>query len=567
MPATEDSVHPEPYWPNPEPLGPRCSWDGPEAPCFGARFAGFDRCVAHLDPRDLEQSLARLRPGADLDISSGTISGELFARILSALRGDEDGPRFGRANFYQTRFEGNILFGGAIFEGHAGFASAIFAGETQFDGLMFLGNALFDRATFVGKARFGGMRFDGTTSFKWAQFQADAWFDGAWFVGDTQFVGATFDGDARFDARFQGDTTFAAARFADGARFNEAMFEGDVIDLSGVRLHPTTSTLQCECNEIDASGLHWSEELNIQLSGAIDMDASKVRSKALTLRLADGNLTVMDASFTGPAIIASPTRIESSIDAPPAPRLLSLARVDATNLTLAGLDLSACRFLACYNRDQLRIDGRSQFAAQPPGWRWTRRQVLAEEHRWRARYRNLSRKWFPERCRWPDEGMPGRGSADQARSEAAQIQMVYRDLRKGREDSKDEPGAADFYYGEMEMRRFAAAPLSVERGLLTVYWAVAGYGLRASRSLAALAVLLLLAMAGFATVGFAGKCSAGYLDSLLYAAGSVLSLDLASQHAPGALTHLGEVFRILLRVAGPVCLALAALAVRGRVKR
>jgi hypothetical protein len=32
------------------------------------------------------------------------------------------------------------------------------------------------------------------------------------------------------------------------------------------------------------------------------------------------------------------------------------------------------------------------------------------------------------------------------------IAGLYRALRKGREDARDEPGAADFYYGEMEMR-------------------------------------------------------------------------------------------------------------------
>jgi hypothetical protein len=50
------------------------------------------------------------------------------------------------------------------------------------------------------------------------------------------------------------------------------------------------------------------------------------------------------------------------------------------------------------------------------------------------------------------------------RQDAAQeIANLYRALRKGREDSKDEPGAADLYYGEMEMRRKATAPYSVER--------------------------------------------------------------------------------------------------------
>ena len=38
---------------------------------------------------------------------------------------------------------------------------------------------------------------------------------------------------------------------------------------------------------------------------------------------------------------------------------------------------------------------------------------------------------------------------------APEIAGIYRDLRKGLEDVKNEPGAADFYYGEMEMRRLA----------------------------------------------------------------------------------------------------------------
>jgi hypothetical protein len=36
-----------------------------------------------------------------------------------------------------------------------------------------------------------------------------------------------------------------------------------------------------------------------------------------------------------------------------------------------------------------------------------------------------------------------------------QVAALYRELRKGREDAKDEPGAADFYHGEVDMRRHA----------------------------------------------------------------------------------------------------------------
>jgi hypothetical protein len=56
------------------------------------------------------------------------------------------------------------------------------------------------------------------------------------------------------------------------------------------------------------------------------------------------------------------------------------------------------------------------------------------------------------------------------------------------------------------------------------------------------------------------------VDCLLYASGSVLSLDL-NGHLPGTLTDWGQVIRMVLRVGGPVLLGLGALAMRGRVKR
>jgi hypothetical protein len=89
--------------------------------------------------------------------------------------------------------------------------------------------------------------------------------------------------------------------------------------------------------------------------------------------------------------------------------------------------------------------------------------------------------------------------AQQRRDEAGEIANLYRALRKGREDNKDEPGAADFYYGEMELRRKAVPP-SVERLILWTYWLVSGYGLRAWRALLA----TLIVLAAFAVLMVAG---------------------------------------------------------------
>lgn len=58
-------------------------------------------------------------------------------------------------------------------------------------------------------------------------------------------------------------------------------------------------------------------------------------------------------------------------------------------------------------------------------------------------------------------------------------------------DSKNEPGAADFYYGEMQMRRRDTATPAAERMILALYWLVSCYGMRAARALAVLAVLVL----------------------------------------------------------------------------
>jgi hypothetical protein len=171
------------------------------------------------------------------------------------------------------------------------------------------------------------------------------------------------------------------------------------------------------------------------------------------------------------------------------------------------------------------------------------------------------------------------------RQDAAQeIANLYRALRKGREDSKDEPGAADLYYGEMEMRRKATAPYSVERWVLTLYWLVSGYALRASRAMISLILAVVLATLLFANMGFpAQQDSRGpasttvtrqgtsqatewkqYLDALTYSLESTTSLLRPPDQA---LTRPGRWVQIVLRLVGPLLFGLMILSLRGRIKR
>jgi hypothetical protein len=124
------------------------------------------------------------------------------------------------------------------------------------------------------------------------------------------------------------------------------------------------------------------------------------------------------------------------------------------------------------------------------------RLVLAEEHEWGAT-QGPSSGWCGDdikRPPWLDELDRRLGVLDESEERTElrprRIAAIYRALRKGREDEKDEPGAADFYYGEMEMRRPDPTRTRAERAILWLYWLVSGYGLRATRALASLFVTL-----------------------------------------------------------------------------
>ncbi|MFF6993291.1 hypothetical protein [Streptomyces sp. NPDC010273] len=162
-------------------------------------------------------------------------------------------------------------------------------------------------------------------------------------------------------------------------------------------------------------------------------------------------------------------------------------------MVLTDTDLTRCLFSRAFNLDQIRLEGRTTFGAPPADQRrrgirpirYTRRRTLAEEHHWRANTLGAHSGWHPRySAHTPD---------------SVDVAALYRQLCKAFEDGKNEPGAADFYYGECEMRRHdRTGTAKGERRLLWGYWLLSGYGLRASRSftwlLAAMSVTVLLLM-------------------------------------------------------------------------
>jgi hypothetical protein len=503
----------------------------------------------------------------------------------------------GDAKFEATTAHGYAQFDNVTFSGDAEFGDAAFKQVASFESAIFRRSAHFRTATFDGPALFGRARFRSFAGFDDASFGRDARFDETSFGGwEAGFDGVTFNGAADFEgAVFLGEAKFGAASFGGDARFREALFADDA------RFEKATFDRARELGPIHVFQRLW-------LDGAVFVqhvvvEASSRRASfartafrgGATLRLRWAEVWLEDTDFAEPSVVAElEARLtpegertllgweapradgswETAVNTPEgfAPRVLSLRGARVSELALSGVTLTTCRFAGAHGLDDLGYE-HAAFAEPPRGWRWVRlrplrwtyRRTIAEEHHWRAAHSDrYGRGWeLPE---------AGRGFAAEAEAapwppeaprplEGEQVAGLYRELRKGREDKKDEPGAADFYYGEMELRRHSAR--WTERSILWLYWIASGYGLRASRALLALAVTialgaLLLAMSGFE----AGEHAED--GTLLFSLESSISLFRAPE---GKLTPGGHVIQIVLRLAGPLLFGLALLALRGRVKR
>jgi uncharacterized protein YjbI with pentapeptide repeats len=452
-------------------------------------------------------------------VSGGTtLDNGAVERLLEAAR-DEDGHVvLVDANFEDATFVGDISFDDVVFEGTAAFSRARFRD----------GSASFFDATFRGPAEFTGTVFDGNVWFMRAAFEQRAAFEEARFLGDqvsfqvaSLAAGATFD-DAELRTTIVG---FESARVGGGLSFRDATFTR-----GGSWVLPAAE-------DVFMAETTFDERVELRFETPLAFLRSADFRRGATIRMSGGDINLAETSFGAPCVVSSVGDERA--------RVVSVERADVANLVLADVDLTECRFHGAHHLDELRLE-EVVFLPAPP--RSSARQTLFEEAQWR------------------------RGEAGALQPEA--IAPLYRALRKGLEDSRDEPGAADFYYGEMEMRRHAAVVRTVagartksrsEHVVLTLYWLVAGYGLRASRALAALAATIVVFSLLLWWVGF--DPDQPFVRTLFFTAESTSSFFRVPAVPDSALTYAGEAMQMIVRVLGPLFLGLALLSLRGRVRR
>ncbi|MEV0091192.1 pentapeptide repeat-containing protein [Streptomyces sp. NPDC050738] len=520
----------------------------------------------------------------DTEFESATFQG-LAQFELVTFEGDAG---FGRAtfqhsvNFNSANFRKTIWFASATFAGAARFASVTFEGIALFSDATFENSALFMSATFQLTAGFLSVTFDGTASFQSVTFESSALFTSATFHSNAEFQWATFQDDARFEsATIYGDALLEQAVFERSANLGPLVCAGRV-KLSGA-LFGGPVTLSFAARRLECRRTHWSSTAELRLryttvdfSHAVFEYPLTIAAEATPFVRPDGQ-TVAEQAVAG---------------APDATvRMASLRGVDAAHLVLADVDLSGCLFTGTVHLDQVRLEGNCSFDQVPPRMQWRRwrpirfaqRRTLAEEHHWRASQPTVVRGW--------NVAVLGSGHVG-----PLQLAPVYRALRKAFEDGKHEPGAADFYYGEMEMRRHADDIPRSERNLLTAYWALSGYGLRASRAvgwLAAAMLLTIMLLMGFGLPKGSPKQEA--TGTVPPGGGRVtFEIDKADPQNPTGdrvtgerfekalnvtlnsvvfrsagqdLTTTGTYIEMASRVTEPILLGLAVLAVRNRVKR
>lgn len=437
-------------------------------------------------------------------------------------------------------FEENVHLDGGAYHGTVSFKKLIFREDTVFNTSRFAGPVVFEDLTFQGRVEFRDVLFRDSVSFINVVFEKPVSFQRAQFCADVRFERVSFRDDV--------DSDLAAVEVS----FQKALFSGQV------SLRFGWADVVFEESDFPGPTRLGTSWLSYPLTGAL------VQSLEMAGKTVDDRR----------------------------PTLLHLTGSNVSNMVLTDLDLKYCRFAEANNLDRLRIEQADPFSLTPHGWRfsrskpflavWTSRRAIAEEHYWRIANSVGVRKegWLAP---------SGGGDLRELVTPAESIQQIYRDLRKGREDQKDEPGAADFYYGEMEMRRHATQSW-IERRVLDLYWLSSGYALRAWRSLMALIALLVVASIIFTAQGFDRNGGTSFRASRVQPDGQLVYVNYALPAPPhdfGAaftysiesatsllsspqsrpLTAIGEGTEFALRLLGPALLGLAVLSLRGRIKR
>jgi hypothetical protein len=536
---------------------------------------GF-RCLEHLDEWAIADVANAVRDGEPLDARNTRIEADRLQALLHALEDGDGVPQLTACDFRGATFAGTANFRDATFLGDAAFLGVTFEGLAIFGRVGFRGRANFQRATFDEVVSFTGARFGCVASFENTTFKNEAGFGLADFNGDAVFAAAVFNAEAIYaKATFDAVANFHQATFAHGVRLRDAHFCGHADFLSAKFQRGRQFGPVVVAHHLVLDNCLFADRVSVEVDAAVVSGRATTFAAGAHLRICRAEIAFDNADFARASTLSGATTMPARgrrdakglhRDGAALPRLITLRGAHVAALSLSDIELHACRFFGAYGLESLSIGANCGWARSPQ--RRSTRELLAEEHHWRAsngkprvqrRWRTSGGHSRAEASGWLEGRDLTRPLADSQSCDLQPLQIaaLYRALRKAREDGKDEAGASDLYFGEMEMRRHGAASTDSrsDRLVLWLYWFFSGYGLRAGRAL--LTLLLVVVVFSLALWQWGVDGDPSFTDALLVGIDSTSSLLRTPSTPDFKPTHAGELIQIVLRLLGPLLLGLA----------
>jgi uncharacterized protein YjbI with pentapeptide repeats len=537
----------ESYW-------ERCATGG----CVGSAIFDGGQCFSHASEPDRELHLKQVVTGArSWDLRGNELTGSLFVATLKRLM---DHGKIRHA----------VTCAGAIFSPRLQIEDMVFDNGVDFGGATFDDGCSFSRCEFNGGLNIGYTYFRlgpaGFMNCKIAHLSAQYCHTGQSISFERcQITGPVDAKGVQKDFRIT-DSQIERACDLSGS-------DVDHLSLSGSRFSGELTMANLRTRFLHAPGIDLLSASNLGPvvdSGAIDLSAARFKSR-VHLNVDATTLNLSNASFDGGGRIdckrakinlASLMTGESlSVVGSDSASVDSIQNADCGRLALSSLDLSNCQFYGCHNLETMVVDSTVSLRNCPKPLRATR-ECIVDEFYWRERNARLRKAdWSTKAESTSTRALASSSPKPISPQASSQIADLYRSLRKSVEGRSNGPGAADFYYGEMEMRRLDRSSRRGDRAIVWAYWLVSGYGLRVLRSLFWLLFIFGAGSVLFREFGLLHNHS--WPTGLIAAAQSLVPGLTVS----GKLTSIGQTLIVILRITGPILLGFTALALRNRVRR
>lgn len=533
--------------------------------CVGEALPQGSACFAHSTAQQRQSYLNQVRDNTRQLLLRGTsISQQLWDEIAASpvfedgrpvvpisLAGSEISARI---RFMEREFDHCIdLSGASVFEGmeyrRCTFNARFIAPHTNFYGPPAFYQCTFEEDVDASYTQVNGV----SLGFERCIFQRSLNADG-FSGGGLILSGCTVKGSASFK-------NSKAHLILNGAQLDGTLdvLDSDCAVFNGERLFLQAANRlgPFRAGSLYLDGASFGSRIHIEVQADIVNLSSAV--------FEEGGLILVDRARVNmeQVRLGGPLWVSGTVGSNQKPQVLALRNADAGNMSFAHVDLSRCSFQSAHGLGTIDLESTVLFPSAP--WWAGGRRFIADEYAWRRQHRLCAVGWkLADVYVGSSLPRPIRGSSQPVHLqplEAGQVASIYRDLRRSLEAKSDMPGASDFYYGEMEMRRWRADRPLLEHILVWCYWLTSGYGLRPGRALMEWVFLVLIGAWLLFRFGIEPPASAQ--QSILCA----IRAAIPGFPTHPSLTAEGQWIEIGLRVLGAIFIALFLLAARSIVMR